>query len=180
MLSEFTSNKKMKNLYDIGMDNSINSKLKERIEEIIPLAKTYIKLAEEQAGTGPRELSMEAEDYLLSYEWPGNEKELELAVKRACILSDGPFLQPEDFDIKQRQAKSIGRFVEARLKGFMRNIKQFESFNLYEMVIPEVEKSLIEMVMKETKGNQIRASKLLGINRNTLRNKIKKLGIKLK
>ena len=62
----------------------------------------------------------------------------------------------------------------------MRNIKQFESFNLYAMVIPEVEKSLIEMVMKETKGNQIRASKILGINRNTLRSKIKKLGIKTK
>ena len=165
---------------NIGIDKSINSKLKERIEEIIPLARGYIKLAEEQADTGPRELSMEAEDYLLSYEWPGNEKELELAVKRACILSDGPLLQPEDFDLKQRQAKSVGRFVEARLKGFMRNIKQFESFNLYDMVIPEVEKSLIEMVLRETKGNQIRASKILGINRNTLRSKIKKLGIKLR
>jgi len=170
----------MKNLDNIGMYNSKNTSLKERIEEIIPLARKFIKLAEEQAATGPRELSMEAEDYLLSYQWPGNEKELELAVKRACILSDGPFLQPEDFDLKQRQAKSVGRFVEARLKGFMRNIKQFESFNLYGMVIPEVEKSLIEMVLRETKGNQIRASKILGINRNTLRSKIKKLSIKLK
>jgi len=170
----------MNNLDNIGVENSKNTNLKDRIEEIIPLAKGYIELAEEQAGTGSRELSREAEDYLLSYEWPGNEKELELAVKRACILSDGPFLQPEDFDIKQRQAKSVGRFVEARLKGFMRNIKQFESFNLYDMVIPEVEKSLIEMVLGETKGNQIRASKILGINRNTLRSKIKKLGIKIK
>jgi len=59
----------------------------------------------------------------------------------------------------------------------MRNIKRFESFNLYDMVIPEVEKSLIMMVLKETKGNQIKASRLLGINRNTLRSKIKKLGI---
>ena len=162
------------------MHNLRDTKLKERIEEIIPLARTFIKLAEDQVGTGPRELSREAEDYLLSYEWPGNEKELELAVKRACILSDGPYLQAEDFDLKQRQAKSVGKFVEARLKGFMRNIKQFESFNLYDMVIPEVEKSLIVMVLKETKGNQIRASKILGINRNTLRSKIKKLGIKLK
>lgn len=170
----------MENQKNIHIDNAKNTNLKERIEEIIPLAKKFIKLAEEQAVTGPRELSMEAEDYLLSYQWPGNEKELELAVKRACILSDGPFLQPEDFDLKQRQAKSVGRFVEARLKGFMRNIKQFESFNLYGMVIPEVEKSLIEMVLRETKGNQIRASKILGINRNTLRSKIKKLNIKLK
>jgi len=164
---------------NMGMDNSKGTNLRERREEIIPLARGFIKLAEDQVGTGPRELSREAEDYLLSYEWPGNEKELETAVKRACILSDGPILQTEDFDLKQRQSKSVGKFVEARLKGFMRNIKQFESFNLYGMVIPEVEKSLIEMVMRETKGNQIRASKILGINRNTLRSKIKKLRIKL-
>jgi len=162
------------------MDNLKGTDLKERKEEIIPLVKGFMKLAEDQVGTGPRELSGETEKYLLSYEWLGNEKELELAVKRACILSDGPFLQPEDFDLKQRQAKSIGRFVEDRLKSFMRNIKQFETFNLYGMVIPEVEKSLIEMVLRETKGNQIRSSKILGINRNTLRSKIKKLGIKLK
>ena len=162
------------------MDNLKGTDLKDRKEEIVPLARGFIKLAEEQVGTGPKELSREVEDYLLSCEWPGNEKELELAVKRACILSDGPFLQTEDFELKHRQAKSVGRFVEARLKGFMRNIKQFESFNLYGMVMPEVEKSLIEMVLRETKGNQIRASKILGINRNTLRSKIKKLGIRLK
>jgi DNA-binding protein Fis len=48
------------------------------------------------------------------------------------------------------------------------------------MVIPEVERALILMVMKETKDNQIKAAKLLGINRNTLRSKIRKLGINIK
>ncbi|UCF87765.1 MAG: hypothetical protein JSV71_04715 [Nitrospiraceae bacterium] len=62
----------------------------------------------------------------------------------------------------------------------MRNIKNLEKFNLYDTVIPEVEKSLILMVMRETRGNQIRAAKLLGINRNTLRSKIKKYRIKTK
>lgn len=154
--------------------------LKDRKEDIILLAQQYIKVSEEQMETGPRELSKEAEDYLLSYEWPGDERELEIAVKRACILSEDQLLQIEDFDLRQRQAKSIGKFVESKLKGFMRNIKSFESFNLYDMVIPEVEKALIFMVMKETKGNQIKAARLLGINRNTLRSKIRKLGIKVK
>ncbi|MEF9438111.1 MAG: Fis family transcriptional regulator [Candidatus Mariimomonas ferrooxydans] len=76
--------------------------------------------------------------------------------------------------------KSIGRFIEQRLKGFMRNIKNFERFNLYGTVIPEVEKALILMVMKETKGNQLKTAKLLGINRNTLRDKIKKFKIGVK
>jgi DNA-binding NtrC family response regulator len=151
--------------------------LKERREDILPLARHFIKIADEQLSTGVKELSRETEEYLLTHDWPGNEKELEIAIKRACILSDGSLLQVEDFDLKQRQIKSIGKFIEERLKGFMQTIKRLEKFNLYNMVIPEVEKALILMVMKETKGNQLKAAKLLGINRNTLRSKMKKLGI---
>ena len=154
--------------------------LTDRKDEILPLAARFIKKAEELLNTEHKELSKETIDYLSTYDWPGGEKELETAVKRACILSDGSVLQIEDFDLKQRQAKSIGKFVEARLKGFMQNIKRFEKFNLYDMVIPEVERSLILMILKETKGNQIKAAKLLGINRNTLRSKIKKLKINVK
>jgi DNA-binding NtrC family response regulator len=139
--------------------------LRDRKEEILRLAKQFIKSAEEQIGMERKELSKDAEEYLLTYDWPGNEQELELAIKRAYVLSEESVLQVEDFDLKHRQAKSIGKFVEARLKGFMRNIKRLEKFNLYNMVIPEVERSLI---------------RLLGINRNTLRSKIKKLGIKVK
>ncbi|MBI5675040.1 MAG: hypothetical protein HZC48_04290 [Nitrospirae bacterium] len=162
------------------IENTAALPLKERRGEIIPLVIKFIKLSEEQLGTAPKELTKEIEEHLVTYDWPGGEKELETAVKRACILSDEPVLQIEDFDLKQRQARSIGKFVESKLKSFMRNIKSLEKFNLYDMVIPEVERSLILMVMKETKGNQIKTSKLLGINRNTLRSKIKKLAIKVK
>lgn len=154
--------------------------LRERKEDILALAVQNIKLASEQIGTEIKALSRETEEYLANYDWPGDEKELETAVKKACILSEGPVLEVEDFDLKHRQARSIGKFVESKLKGFMKNIKRFEAFNLYDMVIPEVEKSLIMMVLNETRGNQIRAASLLGINRNTLRSKIKKLGIKVK
>jgi DNA-binding NtrC family response regulator len=149
-------------------------------EEMLSLVETFIKISEEQLGTEPRELSREASEYLLSREWSGNEKELEIAVKRACILADDEFLQIKDFDLRHRQIKSIGKFIEERLSGFMRTIKSFEKFDLYNMVVPEVEKALIMMVMKETKGNQIKAANLLGINRNTLRSKIKKLGLQVK
>ena len=150
----------------------------ERREDILSLARHFVKITDEQVHTGPKELSREAEEYLLANDWQGREKELETAVKKACILSEGQVLQKEDFDLGHRQVRSIGKFIEERLKGFMRNIKSLERFNLYETVIPEVERALILMVMKETKGNQIKAAKLLGINRNTLRDKIKKLKIK--
>lgn len=162
-----------------GTRQDKNIPLKERKEDIIPLALHFMKVSEEQLGTTAKVLSKEAEEYICNCDWSGDEGELERAVKRACILSDDSQLFSEDFDLKQRSARSIGKFIETRLMSFMRNIKRFESFNLYQMVIPEVERALILMVMKETQGNQIKASKLLGINRNTLRSKIKKLGIKI-
>ncbi len=149
-------------------------------EEVLPLVEKFMRMSEEQLGTEPRKLSREAREYLISREWSGNEKELEIAVMRACILADDKFLQIKDFDLRHRQIKSIGKFIEERLSGFMRTIKKFEKFDLYNMVIPEVEKALIMMVMNETKGNQIKAANLLGINRNTLRSKIKKLGLKVR
>ena len=154
----------------------------EKHEDILALVKHYIKTAEEQLDTGHKELSKEAGEYLLSDDWHGREKELVILVKKACILSEEQILKVEDFDLKHKQIKSmgIGKFIEEKLKGFMRNIKNLEKFNLYETVIPEVEKALITMVLRETKGNQIKAAKLLGINRNTLRDKIKKLKISVK
>lgn len=151
--------------------------LRERRDDILPLVRRCIRESQEQLKTGDKELSREAEDYLLNYDWPGDEGELLVSVKRACILSEGDHLEVEDFDLKQRRIRSVGKFIEGRLKGFMRNIKTLEKFNLYDMVIPEVERSLILMVMKETGGNQVRTARLLGINRNTLRSRIKKLGI---
>jgi DNA-binding NtrC family response regulator len=156
------------------------SPLKERKGDILEAARRFIKEAGDQLGTGNKSFSKEAEEFLLNYDWQGDESELETTIKRACVLSEEEVLQVEDFDLKKRQIKSVGKFIEGRLKGFMRNIKTLERFNLYDMVIPEVEKALILMVMRETKGNQVRAAKLLGINRNTLRSKIKRLGISAK
>lgn len=154
----------------------------EKHEDILALVRHYIRVAEEQINTEHKELSKETEEYLLTHDWNGKEKELEILVKKACILSEEQILKVEDFDLKHKQIKSmgIGKFIEEKLKGFMRNIKNLEKFNLYETVIPEVEKALITMVLRETKGNQIKAAKLLGINRNTLRDKIKKLKISVK
>ena len=155
---------------------------KEDRPDILALVRHYIRVAEEQINTEHKELSKETEEYLLTHDWNGKEKELEILVKKACILSEEQILKVEDFDLKHKQIKSmgIGKFIEEKLRGFMRNIKNLEKFNLYETVIPEVEKALITMVLKETKGNQIKAAKLLGINRNTLRDKIKKLKISVK
>lgn len=56
-------------------------------------------------------------------------------------------------------------------------LSQQKEGEIYKAVIQEIEKPLIQWVLERTKGNQLRAAKLLGINRNTLRSKIKKLGL---
>ncbi|MGB9716425.1 MAG: helix-turn-helix domain-containing protein [Thermodesulfovibrionales bacterium] len=74
---------------------------------------------------------------------------------------------------------SIHEFLEEKLKRYLKKLTKLERSNLYDSVISEVEKSLISIVLKETEGNQLRAAKTLGINRNTLRSKIKEYKIRI-
>ncbi|MBI4699085.1 MAG: hypothetical protein HY758_09355 [Nitrospirae bacterium] len=173
----------MENISLISNDTeTASAPSQQRHEDILTLVRHYINAAGQDLATGHKKLSGEAEEYILSYPWDTANNELERAIKKACILSDDEFLNVEDFDLKYRHMKSIGvgKFIEEKLKGFMKNIKNLEKFNLYETVIPEVERALITMVIKETNGNQLKAAKLLGINRNTLRDKVRKLKISVK
>jgi DNA-binding protein Fis len=72
---------------------------------------------------------------------------------------------------------SVYDFLEEKLKRYLKKLAKLERSNLYDAVISEVEKSLISIVLKETDGNQLKAARALGINRNTLRAKIKEYKI---
>jgi len=72
---------------------------------------------------------------------------------------------------------SVYDFLEEKLKPYLKKLAKLERSNLYDTVISEVEKSLISLVLKETDGNQLKAARALGINRNTLRAKIKEYKI---
>ena len=72
---------------------------------------------------------------------------------------------------------SVYDFLEEKLKRYLKKLAKLERPNLYDTVISEVEKSLISIVLKETDGNQLKAARALGINRNTLRAKIKEYKI---
>ncbi|MBF0474017.1 MAG: hypothetical protein HQK93_09860, partial [Nitrospirae bacterium] len=66
-----------------------------------------------------------------------------------------------------------------KLNKYLSQLSKLENGNLYENIITEVEKALINIIMKEAKGNQLKASKILGINRNTLRAKISQYKINI-
>ncbi|MCL4476601.1 MAG: sigma-54 dependent transcriptional regulator [Nitrospirae bacterium] len=152
--------------------------LRERREDISPLAKHFLKDAEKRFETGKKELSKEAKDLLLKYDWPGNVRELENAIRRACVLSNGAVIEKRDLLLEEASSFTIKEFLEDKLKRYLKEMTNLENCNLYETVISEVEKALINIVLNETGGNQLKAAKTLGINRNTLRTKIKEYRIK--
>lgn len=152
--------------------------LMERREDIGPLAKYFLKDAEKRFETGKKELSKEAKEAMLKHDWPGNVRELENAVKRACVLSGGAVIEKRDLLLEEANSFSIKEFLEDKLKRYLKELTKLDNCNLYETVISEVEKALIKIVLNETGGNQLKAAKTLGINRNTLRTKIKEYRIK--
>lgn len=153
--------------------------LRDRGEDILPIAKYFLKEAVAKFETGPKEFSKEAKDFLVDYEWPGNIRELENTVRKAVILSNDPVIGKKDLLVNDVGSCSIEEFLEEKLKRYLKEMMKLERCNLYETVLSEVEKSLIHIILRETGGNQLRAARALGINRNTLRAKIREYKIHL-
>jgi two-component system nitrogen regulation response regulator GlnG len=152
--------------------------LRERKEDIPLLARGFLREATEKLETGEKELSKEAKALMLKYDWPGNVRELENVIKRACVLSTGTIIENKDLLIEENNSYSVKDFLEEKLKHYLKDMTNTPNCNLYNTVLSEVEKALILIVLKETNGNQLKTAKVLGINRNTLRSKIREYKIK--
>jgi two-component system nitrogen regulation response regulator GlnG len=152
--------------------------LRERKEDIPLLIKSFLRETAEKLETGEKDLSKEAKGALVKYDWPGNVRELENVIMRACVLSAGTVIEKKDLLIDEGASGSIKEFLEEKLKRYLKDMTRVTNFNLYDTVLSEVEKALISIVLKETNGNQLKTARVLGINRNTLRTKIKEYKIK--
>lgn len=150
--------------------------LRERKEDIPLFLRTFLREAVEKLETGEKELSKEARALILKHDWPGNVRELENVIKRACVLSAGNIIDKKDLLIEE-DSYSVKDFLEEKLKRYLKDMTKVTNFNLYNTVLSEVEKALITIVLRETNGNQLKTAKVLGINRNTLRTKIKEYKI---
>ena len=156
--------------------------LRKRKDDIVPLAEFFMQ--KYQTGdTGKKLLTPETLKILRAYDWPGNVRELENAIQRAITLSQGDkifpdALPPQIFKPGQGAHLSFENFLEEKLADLVERMGGLDRGDIYSMVLQRVEKPLITLVLKKTEGNQVRAASLLGINRNTLRKKIKELGIR--
>lgn len=79
--------------------------------------------------------------------------------------------------MKKRTPQPLCRSVERSLNGFFKQLNGEEPSDLYQMVLDEVERPLLEVVMRESGYNQSRAARMLGLNRNTLRKKLRTHGL---
>ncbi len=162
--------------------------LRERKGDIALLVAYFIDRHNREMGTQVTGVSPETLKQLENYSWPGNVRELENALIRAAVLSPGTILFPKDFTLSIEPEAvsadydnlSLEEIIRHKLENYFQRTRGVDVENLYSLIIERVERPLIELTLKSTRGNQIRAAQILGINRNTLRKKITNLHIKVK
>jgi two-component system nitrogen regulation response regulator GlnG len=135
-------------------------------------------------GSRIRGISDEARRLLEKQPWPGNVRELENTLIRAALLAPGITLLPQDIQLPSPEAQprsyeslALDELVRVKLQEFFDRSGNVDPTNLYELLLKHIERPLIEITLKRTHGNQVRAAEILGINRNTLHKKISYLKI---
>jgi DNA-binding NtrC family response regulator len=144
--------------------------LLERREDIPMLAHHFLQKYSAGSPGVVRGLLPETMALLKQYRWPGNVRELENAIERAVSLSHGPLLTPNDLPEAIRQ----GATAEAEAK-----LSRGDQSDDVCLTLEEVEKRHLIRVLKETKGNKVKAAKILGIDRRTLYRMAERFGLDL-
>ncbi|MCF6197804.1 MAG: nitrogen regulation protein NR(I) [Hyphomicrobiaceae bacterium] len=165
--------------------------LRERKEDIPDLVNHFLRLMEKEEGGQSRVLTSGAIERLQAHDWPGNVRELENLIRRVVVLYAQDQINEEliaqEFvsqDLDQQKADidnfDVSQAIEHYLVGYFRGYgNSLPPPGLYQRVLHEMEKPLLSACLAATKGNQLRAAELLGLNRNTLRDKIRKLDIRV-
>jgi two-component system nitrogen regulation response regulator GlnG len=169
--------------------------LRERTEDIPELVRHFFRLVANE-GLPAKSVTADAMAYLRNHTWPGNVRELENLIRRLAALYSQEVIDaevvraelaeaPGEVAAGERmpaalQGESLGESVERHLRDYFAAHKNdLPASGLYDRVLREVERPLIELTLSATRGNQLRAAKLLGLNRNTLRKKIRDLDIEV-
>lgn len=132
--------------------------LRERGDDVLVLAELFLKKYASKYNKAQLKINKQAQEKLLKYNWPGNIRELEHAIEKAVILSDSNILKPDDFFLRPVTGNN-SRSIE-------------DSLNLEDM-----EKQLVTAALEKHPGNITAAASQLGITRQTLYNKMKKLNL---
>ncbi|MEO6394416.1 MAG: nitrogen regulation protein NR(I) [Devosia sp.] len=158
--------------------------LRERVDDVADLVSHFLRVAQRE-GEPVKTVSPDAIRVMQNHSWPGNVRELENLVRRLSALYADETISREivqsELNISDRQsiaaapgAVDVSMAVETHVAQLLREHEpNLPPAGLYERVLDKVEAPLIAMVLNACGGNQIKASELLGMNRNTLRKKIR-------
>lgn len=138
--------------------------LRERGDDVITLAEHYLARASADFSLPPRTLTTEAKARLLGYRWPGNVRELANLIERAALLSDTPQVTAATLDLKEAPLTA----PPVPLRGPGAGAASLD----------EAMRDHLQAVLDQTGGNITHTAAILGIARNTLRSRIRKLGLK--
>ncbi len=165
--------------------------LRERVEDIGDLVRHFLRQAGRE-GLGQKSIESGAIDRLKGHSWPGNVRELENVVRRLVALHANETLT--SLIVEQELASTapphsvagddnsgdLSEAVERHLARYFSSFGQeLPPPGLYDRIIRDVEKPLLSAALAATRGNQIKAAELLGLNRNTLRARIRDLNIRV-
>ena len=162
--------------------------LKDRFEDIPDLTTSFLNNNYKNKFIN-RFISYEGMNLLKEYSWPGNIRELKNVIERLCLLSSTEditlnlikeVLSEDRFDEDNKYEENLELYFKNYLKKYFKDFDENLSLNnLHNNFISKIEKPLIETTLDLFRGNQIKASKCLGFNRNTLRSKINLYGIEV-
>ena len=160
--------------------------LRKRLEDIPSLINYFINIfnVKNNSKLSIDELSL---NFLKTYHWPGNIQELRNLIERLSLsisndkitVSDVKDHLKNSFEINENDENlTLENLIEKRINKLISSFNDNSvNMNVYDEFIRTVEKPLIENILNYTRGNQIKASSILGLNRNTLRKKISELGV---
>ena len=164
--------------------------LREHTEDVPALVRHFLTQAVNE-GLPMKTIDASAMERLKSYRWPGNVRELENLVRRLAALYSQEIIGIEVIEAELAEVfptpeagdgtkESLGGAVERHLRDYYAAHKDgLPPPGLYDRVLREIERPLISLSLAATRGNQIKAAEVLGLNRNTLRKKLRELDIQV-
>jgi transcriptional regulator with GAF, ATPase, and Fis domain len=155
--------------YRLGVFEIALPPLRERHEDVLELADSFLEQIGETVGRPAAGISRDAREQLLGYAWPGNVRELRNAIERAVILADGGYIRSEHLPVTPRPSLPVAESSPASPSS--------SSLPAGGVNLEALERSLVIKALAQARHNKTRAAKLLGLTRAQLYSRIEKYGL---
>jgi two-component system nitrogen regulation response regulator GlnG len=156
--------------------------LRDRLDDVAELAHYFLYRYDRELTLDLRAFAPETLEILQGYSWPGNVRELQSVIKQAMLSAAGHILSPEFLPQNLLQPAEVaeqpaGSGSPLEIEAFIGGLLERGEHDLYRKVLEAVERILFSRVLNQAHGHQTQASEILGLNRATLRHKLRSLGL---